>query len=92
MMQSAIPIVLHHHEHFDGSGYAGKLAGEEIPLGARILAVTDAFGAMTAQRPYRRRMEVSEAVRELRRCSGTKFDPDIVELFVPMIQSEYPLC
>lgn len=92
VMQAAIPIVLHHHERFDGSGYVGRLAGTEIPLGARILAVTDAFAAMTAHRPYRRAMTSTEVIQELKRCAGTQFDPAIVELFCPMIDTGQASC
>ena len=72
-------LILSHHEHFDGSGYPRGLRGEEIPLGARILAVLDAYDAMTAGRPYREPFTPAEALDELRRCSGTQFDPRVVE-------------
>jgi diguanylate cyclase (GGDEF)-like protein/putative nucleotidyltransferase with HDIG domain len=71
--------VLHHHERFDGSGYPTGLAGEEIPLESRIIAVADAFEAMTGARPYRIATTPDEALRELHRWSGTQFDPDCVE-------------
>jgi len=74
--------VLHHHERWDGRGYPGRLAGESIPLGARILFVADAFGAMTSDQSWRPRLTPAEAVEELRRCSGTQFDPEVVEAFV----------
>jgi diguanylate cyclase (GGDEF)-like protein/putative nucleotidyltransferase with HDIG domain len=70
--------VLHHHERWDGSGYPDRLPGEEIPLGARILFVADAFDAMTSERVYRRRLECDEALAELERCAGSQFDPEIV--------------
>jgi diguanylate cyclase (GGDEF)-like protein len=69
------------HENFDGTGYPDGLAGEEIPLGARIISVCDAFDAMTTNRPYRRAMSEQAAAAELRRCAGTQFDPDVVERF-----------
>jgi two-component system cell cycle response regulator len=69
------------HERFDGGGYPDRRAGAAIPLGARIIAVCDAFHAMTGDRPYRRRMDGPEAIAELRRGAGTQFDPDVVELF-----------
>jgi HD-GYP domain-containing protein (c-di-GMP phosphodiesterase class II) len=75
------PAILHHHERWDGTGYPNGLSGREIPLEARIIAVADSFSAMTADRPYRRRLSVAEARGELRRCAGTQFDPRIVGLF-----------
>jgi putative nucleotidyltransferase with HDIG domain len=81
----AIPTILHHHEHFDGSGYPDGLAGDEIPIASRILLVTDAFDAMTTDRPYRKAMPEEAAIQELRRCSGSQFDPHIVEAFLRVI-------
>jgi diguanylate cyclase (GGDEF)-like protein len=69
------------HERWDGNGYADGLAGDAIPLAARIIAVCDSFAAMTSDRPYRARMTVQEALAELRRCAGTQFDPEIVRVF-----------
>ena len=73
--------VLHHHERWDGSGYPDSLAGTEIPVGARIIFVADAFDAMTSDRIYRRRRSRDEAVAEILRCAGTQFDPSVVEAF-----------
>ena len=70
--------VLHHHERWDGRGYPDRLPGEEIPLGARILFVADAFDAMTSERAYRRRLTSDEGLAELERCAGSQFDPEIV--------------
>lgn len=75
-------IVRSSHERWDGAGYPDGLSSESIPLGARIVAVCDAFDAMTSTRPYRERRTVGEAVQELRRCSGTQFDPTVVQVFV----------
>ena len=69
------------HEHFDGSGYPDRLIGEAIPLGSRVIAVCDAWDAMTTDRPYRRAMEHADALAELERCSGTQFDPAVVKVF-----------
>ena len=81
-------IILHHHERYDGGGYPGGLQGEEIPLGARILAVVDAYSSMLSDRPYRGAMSVEAAVEELRKCSGTQFDPQVVEKFVEVVQKD----
>ena len=74
-------IVRHHHERWDGAGYPDGLAAEAIPLGARVFAVADSFDAMTSDRPYRRAMSVADARREVARCSGTQFDPQVAEAF-----------
>ena len=71
--------VLHHHERWDGSGYPDRLRGEEIPLGARIIFVADAFDAMTSERVYRKPLSELDAVSELERCAGSQFDPTIVD-------------
>jgi len=81
-LRLAVPAVLYHHEWWDGSGYPIGIAGEGIPPEARILAVVDAFDAMTADRSYRRAMTEALAVAELERCAGTQFDPDFVRVFV----------
>jgi HD-GYP domain-containing protein (c-di-GMP phosphodiesterase class II) len=80
-------IVHHHHEFFDGQGYPDSLKGEQIPLGARIIAVADAFDAMVTGRPYRKARTVEEALAELRRCRGTQFDPLVVDVFIRSIES-----
>lgn len=80
-LERVVPIVYHHHEHYDGSGYLAGVSGERIPLGARILAVADAFVAMTSDRPYRRALSNTDALCELTRHAGTQFDPSVVEAF-----------
>lgn len=82
------PIVRHHHEHYDGSGYPAGLKSEEIPVLARVLTVADAFEAMVADRPYRRGRSQQEAILELRRCCGTQFDPRVVDAFIEVLESE----
>jgi HD-GYP domain-containing protein (c-di-GMP phosphodiesterase class II) len=81
------PIVRHHHEHYDGQGYPAGLRTEEIPVLARVLTVADSFEAMVADRPYRRGRSQQEAILELRRCSGTQFDPRIVDAFIEVLES-----
>jgi putative nucleotidyltransferase with HDIG domain len=83
-LREAIPYVLYHHERWDGSGYPTGKAGEEIPLEARVLAVADAFDAMTSDRPYRRARGHGEALAEVERCSGTQFDPAIARVFLEL--------
>lgn len=78
---SLADYVLSHHERWDGTGYPRGLSGDAIPLISRIIAVADAFEAMIGDRPYRNSMDAMEAVKELERCSGSQFDPDIVEVF-----------
>jgi diguanylate cyclase (GGDEF)-like protein len=78
-------LVRHTHERWDGCGYPDGLAGSEIPLGSRIVAVCDAFDAMVGERPYRRARNFADALAELRRCAGTQFDADVVEAFATAV-------
>lgn len=87
--KSGAKLVLYHHERFDGTGYPGGLKGDNIPLGARILAVADSYDAMTTDRPYRKAMSEKVAMDELKRCSGTQFDPKVVEAFLRVKQREW---
>ncbi|ADL08289.1 HD-GYP domain-containing protein [Thermosediminibacter oceani] len=83
--------VLYHHKYFDGNGYPEiKVEGKNIPLGARIIAVADAFDAMTSNRVYRKKMTVVEACKELKRCGGTQFDPEIVEALIAVVGNDLP--
>ncbi len=77
-----LPVIRHHHEWYNGSGYPDRLMGDEIPKLARILHVADAFEAMTADRPYRKALSVDQALAELRKFAGVQFDPEIVDAFV----------
>jgi len=87
---NCLPAILHHHEHYDGSGYPGGLKGEEIPMEARVLAIADAYDAITSARPYHSQLSPQEALDELRRCSGTQFDPDMVKTFCDTIERTLP--
>ena len=77
-------IVLYHHERYDGRGYPNGLKGSSIPFDSRIISVADAFDAMTSDRPYHHSLNSHEALEEIRHCSGTQFDPEIVEAFEKM--------
>jgi putative two-component system response regulator len=81
-----LPIIRHHHERFDGTGYPDKLSGEKIPLGARILAVADSFEAMTRDRSYRKALSKERAIEEIKRCSGSQFDPKVVIAFLEVLK------
>ncbi|MEX1169751.1 MAG: diguanylate cyclase [Chloroflexota bacterium] len=89
--KDAVPIILHHHERYAGHGYPFGLRAAEIPLGARIVAIADAYDAMINDRPYRRAMSHGDAVAELRRHAGTQFDPDLVTLFCDLFASAPPV-
>ncbi|MEK6536355.1 MAG: HD domain-containing phosphohydrolase, partial [Actinomycetota bacterium] len=86
-LERFLPVVRHHHEHYDGAGYPDGLAKEKIPPGARILAVADAFQAMISKRPYRRALTVDQALAELQMNSGTQFDPEIVDTVVSLFRN-----
>jgi HD-GYP domain-containing protein (c-di-GMP phosphodiesterase class II) len=77
-----IPMIRNHHEHFDGGGYPDGLMGETIPLEARIIAVSDAFDAMTSLRPHRRAMPIEDVLLEMEKGKGRQFDPQILEIFL----------
>jgi HD-GYP domain-containing protein (c-di-GMP phosphodiesterase class II) len=84
-LKPIIPIILYHHENYNGTGYPRGLSKEEIPLAARVMAVISAFEAMITKKPYRKALSISAAVEELRRNSGTQFDPGIVKIFCEVI-------
>lgn len=81
-------LILKHHERWDGTGYPLRLKGKEIPVECRILAVVDAFDAMTSERPYKKAKTVESALDELKNCAGTQFDPDMVELFLKVFRKK----
>ena len=80
-LKPVLPVILYHHEKYDGSGYPSGLKKEQIPLGARIMAVVDAFEAMINERPYKKRLSIKESLLELKENSGTQFDPQVVNVF-----------
>jgi HD-GYP domain-containing protein (c-di-GMP phosphodiesterase class II) len=77
-----IPMIRHHHEHFDGKGYPDGLVGEGIPLEARIIAVPDAFDAMASLRPHRKAMPLEDILLEMEKYKGKQFDPKVLEIFL----------
>ncbi len=86
ILRPAIPIIMHHHERYNGSGYPARLKKNQIPQGARVMAVVDAFEAMVYGRPYRERMDVNSAIKEIKKKSGTQFDPKVVEGFMRVVK------
>jgi HD-GYP domain-containing protein (c-di-GMP phosphodiesterase class II) len=87
-LDDVVPVIYHHHERWDGKGYPDGLAGEKIPICSRILAVLDAFEAMTSDRPYRKAMPLPVVISELQRCSSTQFDPTVVETFLQVLDQK----
>jgi diguanylate cyclase (GGDEF)-like protein len=90
-LADVIPLVLHHQERFDGSGYPARLSGDAIPIGARIIAVADAYHAIRSDRPYRSARTHVEAVQELRRCAETQFDPQVVASLIAVLEVDSDL-
>jgi hypothetical protein len=90
-LKDAVPIILHHHERYSGHGYPFGLRGNDIPLGARIVAIADAYDAMTHDRPYKRAVGHDAAIEELRRHAGTQFDPQLVTLFCDLFARQAPM-
>jgi putative nucleotidyltransferase with HDIG domain len=86
-MEDVVPCVMHHHERIDGTGYPGRLVADAIPLGARVIAVADAFDAMTTDRPYRRALSIDAAVIEMQRTAGTQLDPNLVRVFIEIVRA-----
>lgn len=85
-MNHVIPAVIGHHERWDGKGYPRGLKGENIPLAARCLAITDAFDAMTSNRPYRSSLSINAALNEIEKNMGTQFDPLIANIFIKLVR------
>lgn len=85
-LKKCFPVILHHHERYDGRGYPDGLRGKDIPLLARILSVADAFDAMTSERPYRRSFDIDDAVDEIKKNSSTQFDPKLSKIFIELLR------
>ncbi len=88
-LKDIIPIIHHHHEKYDGTGYPDGIKGADIPLGSRIISVGDTYEAMTSDRPYRKGLSHAVTVTELVRCAGTQFDPGIVKIFIKIMEEGY---
>jgi HD-GYP domain-containing protein (c-di-GMP phosphodiesterase class II) len=84
-LHSIIPLILYHHERWDGAGYPFGLKGQDIPLGARIIALADVYQALTSDRPYRKAFPEADALRIIRDSSGTHFDPQVVDVFLRIL-------
>jgi HD-GYP domain-containing protein (c-di-GMP phosphodiesterase class II) len=85
-LSETLPAIRHHHERWDGRGYPDQLAGRDIPVLGRLMAVADAFSAMTTDRPYRKGMSVTEAIKRLRDGMGTQFDPEMAQAFLRALE------
>jgi len=86
LSSNILSFIQHHHEHYDGTGYPDGLAGEQISIGARIIAISDAYDSMTSNRPYRKPLSAEEARSELTKCSGKQFDPKLVTIFLDVLK------
>ncbi|MEK6528047.1 MAG: HD domain-containing phosphohydrolase, partial [Nitrospirota bacterium] len=86
-IEQVLPTILYHHERFDGNGYPTGISGDSIPLPARILAIAEAFNAMTSPRSYKKKLTIEEAVEELRAKSGSQFDPQLVKSFIKILKT-----
>lgn len=86
ILRPVVPIIMHHHEKYNGTGYPSRLKKGQIPEGARVMAVADAFEAMVYGRPYRERKDISSAIKEIKKKSGTQFDPKVVDAFLKIIK------
>jgi len=87
-LQPLIPLIFYHHERWDGKGYPSGIKGEEIPIGSRIIAVADVYQALTSDRPYRKALNLNKALKIIREGAGTQFDPQIVDIFLKILQKK----
>ena len=89
IFKNLIPIALHHHERYDGSGYPSRLSGENIPYLARITSVSDTFDAMTSNRVYRDALPIDTVIQEIEKCKGTQLDPKIADVFLDILHNHF---
>lgn len=89
IFKDIIPIVKHHHEKYDGTGYPSRLKGNDIPYLARISSIADSFDAMTSKRTYRNSLDINTVINEIRRCKGTQFDPQLADIFLDILEHDY---
>ena len=87
-LKEVVPIILHHHENFDGTGYPSGFKGKEIPIGARIMGVVGAFEAMITKKTYRKSISINKAIAEIKANSGKQFDPRVVDAFIDVISKK----
>ncbi|MBR1443836.1 MAG: HD-GYP domain-containing protein, partial [Firmicutes bacterium] len=87
LIENVVEGALYHHERYDGKGYMQGLCGEDIPVYGRIIGVADAFDAMTANRVYRKQLDIDYVLSELERCKGTQFDPEMAEIMINLVKS-----
>lgn len=87
--EAIVPVMRHHHERYDGKGYPQGLSGENIPLLSRMVSLCDAFDAMTTNRCYRKPITLTECIEEIKRYSGTQFDPNICEFFIDFLKDQF---
>jgi HD-GYP domain-containing protein (c-di-GMP phosphodiesterase class II) len=81
-------VIRHHHEFYDGTGYPDGLKGEAIPLLARVVSLAEVFDAMVSNRPYRKALPLAEVIKEVKRCSGTQFDPRLVDILLRLTEEK----
>lgn len=89
IFKDIIPIVKHHHEKYDGTGYPGQLKGDDIPYLSRITAIADTFDAMTSKRSYRDSLPIETVIAEFKRCRGTQFDPELTDVFLDILENDF---
>ena len=89
IFQNILPIVEHHHERFDGTGYPGRLAGQNIPYLARITSIADSFDAMSSRRSYRDSLPLDVIISEFQKGRGTQFDPKLTDIFLDILENHF---
>ena len=90
LLDRELPLILYHHERFDGTGYPHKLKGDTIPFGARIIAIAEAYDVMVSTNTYSKTRSVQEALKELKHASGSQFDPHLVKTFIHAVEKHPP--